>query len=57
MGKYAIKFIQNLYEGHNKEYQNKFLTMEFNLEEHLKDNKNIYTDQGKITNTYRSIYN
>ena len=54
MGKYAIKFIQNLYEGHNKEYQNKFLTMEFNLEEHLKDNKNIYTDQGKITNSYRS---
>ena len=28
--------------------------MEFNLEEHLKDNKNIYTDQEKITNTYRS---
>ena len=54
MGKYAIKFIQNLCEGHNKEYQNKFFTMEFSYDEYLKDNKNIYTDQGKITNTYRS---
>ena len=53
-GRYAIKFIQNLCEGHNKEYQNKFFTMEFSYEEYLKDNKNIYTDQGKITNTYRS---
>ncbi len=53
-GRYAIKFIQNLCEGHNKEYQNKFFTMEFSYDEYLKDNKNIYTDQGKITNTYRS---
>ena len=52
-GRYAIKFIQNLCEGHNKEYQNKFFTMEFDHEEYLKDNINIYTEQ-KFTNAYRS---
>ena len=52
-GRYAIKFIQNLCEGHNKEYQNKFFTMEFDHEEFLKDNINIYNDQGKL-NAYRS---
>ena len=52
-GRYAIKFIQNLCEGHNKEYQNKFFTMEFDHEEYLKDNINIYNEQ-KFTNAYRS---
>jgi len=53
-GRYAIKFIQNLCEGHNKEYQNKFFTMEFDHDEYLKDNINMYTDQGKFTNAYRN---
>ena len=52
-GRYAIKFIQNLCEGHNKEYQNKFFTMEFDYDEYLKDNRNIY-DQGKFGSTYKN---
>ena len=53
-GRYAIKFIQNLCEGHNKEYQNKFFTLEFDHEEYLKDNINMYNEQGKYTQAYRS---
>ena len=53
-GRYAIKFIQNLCEGHNKEYQNKFFTMELDYDEYLKDNVNMYNDQGKFTNAYRN---
>ena len=53
-GRYAIKFIQNLCEGHNKEYQNKFFTMEFDHDEYLKENFNIYTDQGKYNAAYRN---
>ena len=53
-GRYAIKFIQNLCEGHNKEYQNKFFTMEFDHDEYLKDNFNIYMDQGKYNIAYRN---
>ena len=53
-GRYAIKFIQNLCEGHNKEYQNKFFTLEFDHDEYLKDNINMYTEQGKYTQTYRT---
>ena len=41
-GRFAIKFIQNLCEGHNREYQKKFFNFEFDKEEYLKDNKNIY---------------
>ncbi len=52
-GRYAIKFIQNLCEGHNKEYQNKFFNLEFDHEEYLKDNINLY-NEGKFTNVYRS---
>ena len=52
-GRYAIKFIQNLCEGHNKEYQNKFFTMEFDHDKYLKDNTNIY-EQGKFEKSYKS---
>ena len=53
-GRYAIKFIQNLCEGHNKEYQNKFFDMEFDHDEYLKDNKNLYNEQNRYTSTYKS---
>ena len=53
LGRFAIKFIQNLCEGHNREYQNKFFTFEFDKEEYLKNNKNIYINQPtKINKTY-----
>ena len=43
-GRFAIKFIQNLCEGHNRTYQNKFFEFEFDKDEYLKDNKNIYLE-------------
>ena len=51
-GRFAIKFIQNLCEGHNKEYQNKFFNFVFDKEEYLKDNKNIYNLKPKENSTY-----
>ena len=36
-GRFAIKFIQNLCEGHNRTYQNKFFEFEFDKDEYLKD--------------------
>ena len=53
-GRYAIKFIQNLCEGHNQEYQNKFFDMEFDHEEYLKNNKNIYDEPKQIPATFKS---
>ena len=51
-GRFAIKFIQNLCEGHNKEYQKIFFEFEFDKEEYLKDNKNIYGKEQKENNAY-----
>ena len=53
-GRFAIKFIQNLCEGHNRTYQNKFFEFEFDKDEYLKDNKNIYLE-GKSKN-FNSAY-
>ncbi len=53
MGKNAIKFIQNLCEGHNKEFQSKFFEMYFDPEKFLQNNKNIYSHRkgyGSTTN-------
>ena len=52
-GRFAIKFIQNLCEGHNREYQNKFFNFEFDPDEFLKDNKNIY----EVKKDEKSAYN
>jgi len=41
-GTLAIKFIQNLCEGHNREYQKKFFNFEYDTETYIKNNKNIY---------------
>ena len=53
-GRFAIKFIQNLCEGHNREYQNKFFTMEFDHDEYLKKNKNIYEEINKLPDSYKN---
>ena len=50
--RFAIKFIQNLCEGHNKDFQNKFFDILFIPDELLKENENIYTNQNNIINTY-----
>ena len=50
-GRFAIKFIQNLCEGHNREYQNKFFNFEFDKDEYLKDNKNIYLEKARFGNS------
>ena len=52
-GRFAIKFIQNLCEGHNREYQKKFFNFEFDKEEYLYKNKNIYN---KKINTSLGFY-
>ena len=41
-GRFVIKFIQNLCEGHNREYQKKFFDFEFDKEIYLNNNINIY---------------
>ena len=40
MGKYAIKFIQNLCEGHNQEFQSIFFDMKLDPEKYLEDSEN-----------------
>ena len=40
MGKYAIKFIQNLCEGHNQEFQSIFFDMKLDPEKYLIENEN-----------------
>jgi hypothetical protein len=52
-GRFAIKFIQNLCEGHNRVYQKKFFNFEFDKEEYLYDNENIYN---KKINTSLGFY-
>ena len=52
-GRFAIKFIQNLCEGHNREYQKKFFNFEFDKEEYLYNNENIYN---KKINTSLGFY-
>ena len=47
-GSFAIKFIQNLCEGHNRIYQTKFFNLQFDTEEYLKDNKNIYIENARL---------
>ena len=45
MGKYAIKFIQNLCEGHNKYFQSLFFGLLLDKNEYLESNNNIYSNK------------
>jgi hypothetical protein len=55
-GRFAIKFIQNLCEGHNRTYQKKFFEFEFDKDEYLKDNRNIYIE-GRNKNANSTYFN
>ena len=50
-GHFVIIFIQNLCGGYNREYRSKFFNPEFDTEEYLKDNKNIYQENANFDNS------